>query len=322
MATARAVFETAGYGKARKQSVQDGSWPPIHFDVWGCRGSRSLFPRRSNVGNATSCYSVLCGQDLFVFDAGRGLALLSHALGSQGRFQEVKRLHVLITHAHMDHWEGLKDADWFWDKGNGLEVCISAPAEALGAILSGYGHPSYVPLGLLSAGTLAHLEYRTVGSGQRRRISGWTVRTGPLNHYSGEGEGIQLLDTVGYRLSSKSGPTVVYMCDHEPTAKTARSEARLLEGAHLALLDAHFPDIRDHRYGHGSQEHAAHLAKDRPDTLILAGHHGPTLTDPQIRAASRRHGRGVTNFHVATEGRTYLWDARRKAFVLQLRSTP
>jgi hypothetical protein len=220
----------------------------------------------------------------------------------------------------MDHWEGLKDADWLWERANGLQLRISGPAEALAAIESGFAHPSYVPLEVLSIGTLDRLSCRTISAGQRRSVGGWTVQTGALNHFSGEGADIKRLDTVGYRLSTKSGPTVVYMCDHQPTALTVEAEAKMIRGAHLALLDAHFPNVRDQRFGHGSQEHAARVARQNPGTLILAGHHGPTLTDAMIRAAGRRHGRGVSNFEAAVEGRTYAWDARRGMFRAQSQS--
>jgi phosphoribosyl 1,2-cyclic phosphodiesterase len=257
-----------------------------------------------------------------VLDAGRGLAALGHALTSQNRFESVRRVHVFITHAHMDHWEGLKDADWFWYRDNGLQVRITAPQQALDAIRSGYDHPSYVPLELLSQGTLERLEFRIVSAGDRRGVGRWRVRTGPLNHYSGAGDHIHELETVGYRLTLRNGPTIAYLCDHEPTEATTKLERKLIGGAHLALYDAHFPNLSDHKFGHGSQEHAARMAREHAKTLILAAHHGPALSDSEIRGAMRRHGRGLGNYHVAVEGQTYLWNPRRGAFVLRLRAAP
>lgn len=287
------------------------------FDVWGCRGSRNLVPRRSRIGNNTSCYSVLDGSDLFVFDAGRGLAALSHALRAQPRFGAVERVHVLVTHAHTDHWEGLKDADWFWQRRNGLRVRLYGTSEALDGIATGYGHPLYVPLDLLAMGTVERLEYTTLAGGQTRTIGGAKLRTAPLNHYSGQGAGRRFLDTLGFRLTLPGGPTVAYLSDHEPNESTARVEERLLEGTHLAVYDSHFPDIAQQTHGHGSQEHSARMARRHPGLLVLAGHHAPSLSDDQIRAAARRHGRGLKNFHVAVEGRTYAWNARAGGFALR-----
>jgi len=67
----------------------------VQFDVWGCRGSRNFVPSRSKIANLTACYSVLVGRDLFVLDAGRGLAALGHALRTQKRFHEVSRVVLL-----------------------------------------------------------------------------------------------------------------------------------------------------------------------------------------------------------------------------------
>jgi phosphoribosyl 1,2-cyclic phosphodiesterase len=267
------------------------------------------------VGNNTSCYSVLNGEDLFVFDGGRGLAVLAHAMRKQGRFRAVRRAHVLVSHAHLDHWEGLKDADWFWDKGNGLEVRILGTAEALSAIRTAYSHPLYVDLMLLAAATVQHVRYQELRAGERRRVGGWVLRTHPLHHYSGEGASYRVPDTLGFQLTAPDGATLAYLSDHAPTKDTRGVEQALLTGAHLAVYDAHFPDVRHHAHGHGSQEHAADMARANPTVLILAGHHGPVLADATLRAAWRRHGRGLHNFALAVEGTTYTWRHGRSAFV-------
>lgn len=286
----------------------------VAFDVWGCRGSRNFSPPRSSIANLTSCYSLLRGRDLMVFDAGRGLSALGHALRAQPRFAAVRRVHVLVTHAHMDHWEGLKDVEWFWRRGNALEVAIYGSREALDTLRRGFEPPSYVPLELLAQGTLRRLRFVTLEAGQRRALGGWTLRTFKLYHYSGNDDDKRLLDALGYRLSRPGGPSVAYISDHEPGAHTVALEAELTRGAHLALYDAHFPDVRSHMHGHGSQEHAAGVARARPGTLVLAGHHGPLFTDAELRGSHRRFGRGLRNFELAVEGRTYVWDAAQAGF--------
>jgi len=284
------------------------------FDVWGCRGSRSLVPPRSRVGNNTSCYSVLHGESLFVFDGGRGLAALSAAMRRQPRFRGVRRAYVLVSHAHLDHWEGLKDADWFWDKGNGLEVHILGSGEAIRAIRTAYSHPLYVDLRLLAAGTVHRIRYRELRAGELIRVGSWRLRTHPLHHYSGEGRSARDLETLGFRLTAPDGATLAYLCDHAPTRATRDVEQSLLEGSHLALYDAHFADVRHQAHGHGSQEHASRMARANPGVLVLAGHHGPVLSDLEIRSAYQRHRRAAPNFALAREGASWRWDAARSAF--------
>lgn len=291
--------------------------PPdgIQFDVWGCRGSRNFVPPRSEIGNLTACYSLLLGEDLYVLDAGRGLAALAAAMRTEARFRKVARVHVLVTHAHMDHWEGLKDADWFWLRDNRLELEIAGREQALHAIRGGHEHPSYVPLEMLAQGTLRRLAYRTLGTGEHGAFgNGVFVRTAALNHYSGPADARRHLDTLGFRVEVEGGPVVCYLSDHEPGPTTLATELDVLEGAHLAVVDSHFADVENHAHGHGSQEHTASLARRRPEVLVLAGHHGPLFGDDDIRAAHARHGGGLSNFRLAVEGETYLWSTPRRRF--------
>jgi ribonuclease BN (tRNA processing enzyme) len=281
---------------------------PTEFVVWGCRGSRSLLPSRSAIGNSTSCYSLRRGSDLLVLDAGRGLAALSARLA--GGAGGVRRVVVLVGHAHLDHWEGLKDAEWFWRKGNRLEVTILGPAEAIRTIRAALRHPSYVSLELLSVGTARRVRWGVLAPGRSRRLGPWRVRAVALRHYSGDHRRRFWLEALGFRVEAPDGATVAYVSDHEPTRATRSAERALIDGAHLAVYDAHFPNLDHQRHGHGSQEHAAAMARAHPGALVLAGHHGPTLSDAEIRAAHRRHGRGTPNFALAVEGARYRWDGR------------
>lgn len=254
------------------------------------------------------------GENLFVFDGGLGLVALSNAIRFEKKFRAVKRVYLLITHAHLDHWEGIKDADFFWVRGNNLDVSIWGLDEAVSSIQAGYRHPSFVALELLSNGTVGLQEYRTFSLGDSIKLGSWTFETLPLNHYSGTPWNKSVLQTAGYRLTRRGGPIVCYLSDHEPAPETAEIEAKLCRNAHLAVYDSHFDDIENQRYGHGSQEHSANIARTKPDMLVIAGHHGPMYTDDELVTTYLRHRRSLKNFTIAVEGDGYLWDAERKAF--------
>ena len=305
--------KTAGKASTNGAPVIDAI-DVIEFDVWGARGSRNLTPATSRIANYTSCYSLKAGPELFVIDGGRGLGVLSHAIANARRFKDVERIHLFLSHSHMDHWEGLKDAGWFWHNGNGLSLSVLGASEAIDAVQNGYGHPAYVPLDILAEHTLRYLRFVTLKAGETRRVRGWSFRTFPLNHYSGMGNHKNQLATLGYRVRSPQGFMFAYLCDHEPTPETADLEQRMLSGTHLAIIDAHFANRAQHAFGHGSQEYAAALAKEHTQTLVLAGHHGPTSTDAEIRSIHKRHGKGLKNFALATEGTTLKWDCRKKRF--------
>ena len=304
-------------GKITRAKTTPNSAPvitTIEFDVWGARGSRNLTPATSRIANYTSCYSLKAGPELFVIDGGRGLGVLSHAIATARRFDHVERIHLFLSHSHMDHWEGLKDAGWFWHNGNGLKLHVYGAGEAIDAVHKGYGHPAYVPLNILAERTLRDLRFVTLDADENRRVRGWSFRTFALNHYSGMGNHKNHLATLGYRVRSPEGFTFAYLCDHEPTPDTAGIERKMLTGTDLAIIDAHFADRSQHAFGHGSQEHAAELARAHPETLVLAAHHGPTTSDAEIRRTHKRHGKGLKNFAIAKEGMTLTWDCRKKSF--------
>lgn len=288
--------------------------PAVEFDVWGCRGSHNLIPAVSRVGNNTVCASLVDGTDLYVFDAGRGLLVLGHSMQRDRRFRSVRRVHVLVSHAHLDHWEGFKDVDWFWRRDNGLEVRVYGTREAVTAVRRGFAHPSYVPLEVLADGTAASLDFVILRAGRRSRLGSWVLDTFPLNHYSGAGESRRRLDTLGFRLTREDGARVAYLCDHEPNRSTRRVEEEMLSGTQLAVYDAHFADVAHQRFGHGSQEHAAEMARRHPETLILASHLGPMLSDTALHATRRRFAAGLRNYRLASEGLRLRWSPARAAF--------
>ena len=282
------------------------------FQIWGSRGGRNA--RGSKIGNSTSCYSLAFGAELFVFDAGHGLGALADAVRADSRLREVRRIHVLVSHAHMDHWEGLKDAEWLWRPGNGLELSVLGPKETLDAIHRAHEPPSFVPLEVLALGTVDKLAFTELKSGDTIALPGATLEAIALNHYSGIAPHEHHVDALGYQLTLGGGPVVAYLSDHQPTTATRAMEDRVLASSQLVVLDANYADVAEQAFGHGSVEHAAMLARRHGHARVLAAHHGPMITDTDIEDAHRRHGQGCANLAIAIEGRDEVWDAQASAF--------
>ena len=283
----------------------------IEFQVWGCRGGRNAY--RSRIGDLTSCYAVRAGADLYVLDAGRGLGALADAV-IRGDLGAVARVHVLVTHAHLDHWEGLKDAAWMWTPKNRLALTVLGPAEALAAIRRGLEPPSFVPLDVLARGTLGSLAYVEVAAGAELALPGAAVSAVALHHYSGMGADRRDLETLGYRVAVDGGPRIAYLCDHEPTPATRAAEDALCASADLALVDANYGELGEHAFGHGSLAYAGEVAARHPGTWILATHHGPGRTDDAIEAGLARHGAERPNLAIARDGLRARWDAAARRF--------
>jgi len=278
----------------------------IEFQVWGCRGGRNMHGTRT--GDLTSCYAVHAGADLYVLDAGRGLGALAEAV-VRGDVAGVARVHVLVTHAHVDHWEGLRDAAWMWTPGNGLALGIHGPAEALAAIRAGYAPPSFVPLDVLAQGTLASLAWTELVAGATLELPGARVSAVALHHYSGLASSRRPLETLGYHLVLAGGPRLAYLCDHEPTDATRATEDALCGASELALVDANYGEKTEHAFGHGSLAYAAEVATRHPHAWVLATHHGPLRSDDAIDDGLRRHGAGRPNLAIARQGLRARWNA-------------
>ncbi|MDX2089010.1 MAG: MBL fold metallo-hydrolase [Kofleriaceae bacterium] len=283
------------------------------FHVWGCRGGRNALGSR--IGNHTSCYALHAGEDLFVFDAGRGLHALAEAVLRDPTLQDIRRVHILVTHAHMDHWEGLKDAAWMWPPRNRLEVALLGPAEALAAIRQAHAPPSFVELDVLASIALQKFAYVELVEGASLPLPGATLRGVALHHYSGMTPHRHYVDTLGYHLTVDSGPRIAYLSDHEPTDQTRALEDELAATSDLTILDANYANLADHAFGHGSVEYAAALARRHPTLWVLASHHGPMRTDEAILAAHARHGADTPNLTIAIEGTGGRWDAAARQFV-------
>ncbi len=282
----------------------------VCFQVWGSRGGRNT--SRSRIGNLTSCYSLRAGEDLYVFDAGRGLLLLADAVVRDGAMPGVSRVHVMVTHGHMDHWEGLKDAAWMWTQGNGLALDLIGPAEALEAIRHAHAPPSFVPLDVLALGTVARFGTVELVADATHQLPGATLRTVALHHYSGIAPARRYVQTLGYQLALDDGPCVTYLSDHEPTEETRVTEDECVKSSHLALIDANYGEIREHAFGHGSIEYAGAFAARHPAVRVLAAHHGPLRTDDAIEAIYARQT--AANLAIAREGDSLVWDAAARCF--------
>ena len=65
-----------------------------------------------------------------------------------------------------------------------------------------------MPLDILALGSLESIEIERIEANKSYEIADCTVTTRPLHHYSGLGDNRRYLDTLGYRLETKDGPTV------------------------------------------------------------------------------------------------------------------
>src|SRR5262245_5928851 len=170
---------------------------------FGTRGSIPVpGPRTIKYGGNTSCTAIRSSRDtLIVLDMGTGSFSLGQTLATTGK--PVKG-HVLISHTHWDHIQGLPFFAPFFRPGN--EWDVSAPRGLSGSLretLSGQMQYTYFPLELEQLG--APIRYHDLVEGTLA-LDDFAVQAQYLNHPA---------MTLGYRLEG-DGETVVYALDHEP----------------------------------------------------------------------------------------------------------
>lgn len=279
---------------------------------WGTRGSIAT-PGAATVryGGNTSCVEVRSDSGkLILIDCGTG----AHALG-QALQAQAKRCsgHLLISHTHWDHIQGLPFFAPLFEAEN--EWHVYGPRglnQSLRDILAGQMEYAYFPVALNAFE--ANVHYHEVVEGGFS-IDDVRIETQYLNHPA---------LTVGYRIEA-DGATLVYASDHEPhNAEAGHGHADEVEGAdetHLDFIREADLLIHDAQYtaaeyptkigwGHSTIEYVVDMAVAAHVKEVALYHHDPARTDEAldtlVAQARKRAADAGSNLKVigAAEGNT------------------
>jgi phosphoribosyl 1,2-cyclic phosphodiesterase len=270
--------------------------------IWGCRGSLPT-PGSTTVryGGNTSCVEVsLDDGSLLVLDAGTGIRCLGDELAKRG----VTQIHLLLTHLHLDHLEGLRFFGPLWNPSVSIDIWgPPSPTSSLRDRIARSFSPPLFPLDLKdvpSEVTFHDVPREPWMLGDFSVSAALVVHPGP---------------TVGYRIEA-NGATFAYLPDHEPALAGGSekpldwvSGGSLAAGADLLLHDAqYFEDEYEARigWGHSSVADAVAYADAVGAQRLLLFHHEPLHADASLdeledraRELGSRNGRGPT---LAREG--------------------
>lgn len=247
--------------------------------IWGCRGSLAT-PGADTIryGGNTSCIEVrLESGHVLVLDAGTGMRQLGVAMNPA----LPDELHILLTHLHLDHLQGLGFFRPLFAPG--LDITIwgpTSPVERLKERIARYLSPPLFPVHLDDIPST--LTFRdapetavTIGSA--------TVRAAKVTHQG---------PTIGYRIE-EGGQVLVYLPDHEPSigSPLASVPADWMSGYDIArdadvlLHDAQYHDHEYHEHvgwGHsGIADTMAFATKAAVDHVVLF-HHDPYHDDEDL----------------------------------------
>ena len=248
----------------------------MQVTIWGCRGSiPAPGPETVNYGGNTSCIEIaLENGAVFVLDAGTGIRELGNDLQERG----TRRIHLLLTHLHLDHLEGLRFFAPLFDDRVTIDVWgPRSPIESLQARIRRSFSPPLFPIDLREIP--AQLTFHDAPK-EPWSIEGATLTSALVMHPGA---------TVGYRIEA-DGVIVAYLPDHEPalTGNFAERSRDWIPGgsvagdADLLLHDAQFfGDEYEQRigWGHSSVESAVAYARAVGARRLVLFHHDPGHAD-------------------------------------------
>ena len=250
----------------------------LRLKIWGCRGSLPApGPATVAYGGNTSCVEVLLENDAaLVLDAGTGIRELGLDLVRRG----TNRIHLFLTHLHLDHLEGLRFFAPLFDARVTLEIW-GPRSPMLGLrerILRAFSPP------------LFPLDFRDVPA----RVSFHDLPAEPWRAY-----GVALFSdlvlhpgpTLGFRLE-RNGSSVAYLPDHEPALAGIEGRPRdwisggaLAGDADVVLHDAQYlEDEYDAKigWGHSSVDAAVAYCRAVDAGRLVLFHHEPERSDDAL----------------------------------------
>jgi len=262
---------------------------------WGTRGTLPVSgPNYARTGGNTNCVEVNCGDTTLVIDAGTGVRELGTKLVGQ---DESRPLHLLLSHAHYDHVEGIPFFAPFFIPERQVNI-YSGPLDGSAGCedtIKGLMQRPFFPVG--KEVFTADMHYHDVGVRDTFQVgNSIRVHTAPLNHPGG---------ATGFRIEF-NGKSFAYVTDteHEP-GKHDENVLGLIEACDLfvydcSLTDQELPEFTG--YGHSTHEEGLRLQKAASAGRMMAVHHLPFRIDAQLDSFQEQISRCCPKSTIARDG--------------------
>lgn len=258
---------------------------------WGVRGSIPVpGPSTVRTGGNTSCVQVTGGRDVLILDSGTGIRELGRELD---RSSDRNRIHMLLSHTHWDHIQGLPFFTPLYRRGQ--EITVYGPR----GLERGLEEAVLVQLQRLyfpirRGEIAAKLSFRELGE-ETFELEGVRVTTKWMNHP---------VLSLGFKITV-DGRSVIYTGDNEPYTfyhvyapasestvkigisdreRTKRRDALLdfFRGAQLLVADAQYTDEEYQQkigWGHSPLSYVVEMAAEAGVQRLALFHHDPFHSD-------------------------------------------
>jgi phosphoribosyl 1,2-cyclic phosphodiesterase len=243
----------------------------------GVRGSIPCASKKfERYGGNTSCVLAHAGNSLVVFDSGSGIKDVSEYVDKH----RIKKIHLFLTHLHLDHILGMPFFKPMWDKN--IEIIIyCGTAEPFGGVLNtliNFFTPPYFPVPFNKwSGHIKCIDFKPFQNFILE--DGVIVETCALNHPNG---------SVGYKISHKN-KSVCYITDHEHGNQTVdKNLEEFVRETDVLIYDASYDDYKyEHGrkgWGHSTWQKACELMEVSNIKQVALFHHDPDLHDDAMDA--------------------------------------
>lgn len=250
----------------------------MRIKVWGARGSvPSPGPETVRYGGNTSCIQVtLDDGTTIVLDAGTGIRNLGIALAGKP-----PRLHILLTHLHLDHIQGLMFFAPAFKPDS--EIVIWGPAAPEASLQDRIARYISAPLSPVEVRELpCDVSFRNAPETEWE-IGSARIRAASVTHRG---------PTLGYRIT-EGDASLCYIPDHEPAlgAPLADCEPEWISGfdlardASLLIHDCQYgsEEYLEHAgWGHSGMSDALTFASRVAADRVLLFHHDPLHSDDRL----------------------------------------
>ncbi|MGH2704057.1 MAG: MBL fold metallo-hydrolase [Actinomycetota bacterium] len=255
--------------------------------IWGSRGSLATpGPDTLRFGGNTSCAEVrLEDGTLIVLDAGTGIRPLGLELEREP--EPVRAVHLLLTHLHLDHLEGLGFFGPMWRAEVDLHVWgPPSPLLELERRVEKLLSPPLFPVRLLEVPS--RLMFHDVTR------EPWNIGTATVHGQEVVHQG----PTVAYRIE-ENGSSLAYIPDHEPALgrDLGRIDTPYLSGYGVAqgvdvlIHDSQYTEDEYPKrigWGHSSTAHVVGYAQRTGVKQLVMFHHDPLHGDAFLESNLER----------------------------------
>jgi phosphoribosyl 1,2-cyclic phosphodiesterase len=247
---------------------------------WGVRGSTPT-PERDTwrYGGNTPCLELTAPDETrFILDCGTGLRRLGNRW-TQLQGDRSIEAHVLVTHYHWDHIQGIPFFHPFFQPQNRFHF-YSFQSKYLGPnslrqVLEAQLASPYFPVDvtMMTAGR----EFHEINGGEQWEINGTRITAVWLNHPQG---------CLGFRLDTTAG-SIMYATDNEPgVAKFDQDLRQLAQGVDVLIYDAQYSpeQLASTRkgWGHSSWLEGVKIARESKVRNLVLFHHDPDASDKVV----------------------------------------